>query len=964
MKNRYIYILFIGLLIASHVAMSAQETTRIYLSGTGYGNTVTWDFYCTAGRNSGKWKKIEVPSQWELQGYGEYTYGRWYKDKDRNSGMVQRLKEPSKEQGLYRHTFSVPKKLSGQQVSLVFDGVMTDADVSINGKSVGPRHHGAFYRFSYDVTDYLKYGKKNVLEVTVSKHSSNKSVNNAERKADWWLFGGIYRPVYLEVKPTSRIVRTAIDARADGSIDAHLFLAGIDEACRLEASLTSIATGETLPYRLQQSVTAGDSLVVLSGAWEGVKSWNPEDPNLYELTIALLGRDGEVLHRHKERIGFRTIDFRPQDGLYVNGVKVRLKGINRHSFWPDGGRTTNKQISIDDVKLIKEMNMNAIRCHYPPDEHFLDVCDSLGVFFIDELAGWQNSYDARVGAQLLEEMVTRDVNHPSIIIWSNGNEGGWNKNLDKLFAEYDPQARHVIHPWADFDDLDTHHYPAFLTGVARFTNGYKLFMPTEFMHGMYDQGHGAGLEDFWSNYTSHPLFVGGFMWDFCDNAVKRTDRNGELDSDGFNAPDGILGPYREKEGSYYTVRDIWAPIQVEKFYITSSFKGKFRVTNDYLFTSLGKCRMEYALYTIASPLNGQPTKTCAATGEVQLPDLEPGEQGYAHMELPEGFFDADMLEMTAYHPDGTAMCTRTWNIGYAKDYWVRHRAASAVGNAAIEETDSSVSLSAAGVEVVFDKATGYITSVKSEGSPISFGQGPIPVGMVAAVKEVKARKDADAAVLTVRYNGNIDSIVWRMSPEGLLDMDLLMLNRSRLGGGLDDAASYDNITNLGVTFSYPEPLVEGMQWLGTGPYRVWKNRLRGANMGLWEKAYNNTITGESFESLVYPEFKGYHANLYWATIQNKEQDFTVYAASDGVYLRMLTPEEPKHRQGKSLTMPAFPEGDISFLVEIPGIRCFKPISQHGPKSQPGSIRIKSGDEGIRMLIGFDFRKKQGDKKLF
>ncbi len=957
MKNkRFIFFLF-SLLLAIQI-LSAQETRRVYLSGTGYGNTVKWDFYCTEGRNSGKWRKIEVPSQWELQGFGEYTYGRWYKDKDRNSGMVQHLKKPSSEQGIYRHTFSVPKYLRGNRVSLVFDGVMTDAEVMLNGRSVGDVHQGAFYRFSYDVTDLLNYGKKNVLEVTVSKHSSNKSVNNAERKADWWLFGGIYRPVYLEVKPQTQIERTAIDARADGSFVADVYVSGVDDNTVLRATLASLSTDGTLPGEIFVSVAKGDSLVRLSGKWKDIKSWNPESPNMYVMTLDLRSEDGVILHRHRELVGFRTVELRPQDGLYVNDVKVQLKGINRHSFWPDAGRTTNKKISIDDVKLIKEMNMNAVRCHYPPDEHFLDVCDSLGLFFIDELAGWQNSYDTKVGAKLLAEMVTRDVNHPCVIIWSNGNEGGWNKKLDNLFAKYDPQKRHVIHPWADFNDLDTHHYPAFLTGVARFTNGYRLFMPTEFMHGMYDQGHGAGLEDFWNNYKSHPLFVGGFMWDFCDNAVRRTDWEKGLDSDGFNAPDGILGPYREKEGSYYTVRDIWAPIQIEKFFITPSFKGKFKVSNEYLYTSLADCRMVYAVYKIASPLEGVAGQTKIAEGAVDLPSLEPGEQGYARMTLPDDFFDADVLELTAYHPDGTPMCTRTWNIGYAQDYWKRHRVENIGDNVArYSETETSVMLSAADVKVAFDKTTGYIAEVKSGEKLLSFANGPVPVGMVATVKSCALRMENSAAVFTVKYNGNIDSIVWRMSPDGLLDMDVLMLNRSRLGGGLDDAASYDNITNLGVTFSYPENVVTGMKWMGAGPYRVWKNRLRGANVGMWEKAYNNTITGEGFESLVYPEFKGYHANLYWATIQSDEQDFTVYAASDGVYLRMLTPEEPKHRQGSSRTMPAFPAGDISFLVEIPGIRCFKPISQHGPKSQPGTIRIKSGDEGIRMIVGFDFRKK-------
>ena len=114
-----------------------------------------------------------------------------------------------------------------------------------------------------------------------------------------------------------------------------------------------------------------------------------------------------------------------------------VKGVNRHSFSVDGGRATSAAMSRQDALLVKEMNMNAVRSHYPPDEHFLDMCDSLGIVYMDELAGWQNGYDSKVGPKLVKEMIERDVNHPSIIIWSNGNEGGWNYNLDPLFAKYD-----------------------------------------------------------------------------------------------------------------------------------------------------------------------------------------------------------------------------------------------------------------------------------------------------------------------------------------------------------------------------------------------------------------------------------------------------------------------------------------------------------------------------------------------
>ncbi len=942
MIKQFISLYFlVGILITA----SARGTEKLYLSGTGLGNTVTWDFICSNGMKSGYWTKIEVPSQWELQGFGEYTYGRWY---------IKRGVQPSKETGTYRHSFSIPENWKDKQVNIVFEGVMTDTEVWINDKPAGEKHQGGFYRFKYDISDKIVPGEINKLEVKVAKHSENRSVNAAERMADWWTFGGIYRPVYLEALPQTAITHAAIDAKADGSVKAVVDFSQLGKGYALTISIKPL-TGKGNFKKQTVQLKEGIANQIFDFSWKKVVPWSPETPQLYILTMELINDRKETVHIWSNRIGFRTVEFRPKDGIYVNGTKIVMKGINRHSFHPDGGRTTNREISLKDALLIKEMNMNAVRFHYPPDQHFIDMCDSLGLFVINELAGWQNEYDTKTGSKLLKEMVKRDVNHPSIIMWSNGNEGGWNYELDKLFAVYDPQKRHVIHAWADFNDLDTHHYPTFLTGVARFTNGYKVFMPTEFMHGMYDQGHGAGLEDFWDNYTSHPLFAGGFMWDFSDNAVKRTDKGNTLCSEYFNGPDGIVGPYREKEGSFYTVREVWAPIQFKKVYITPSFKGEFYVSNTYLYTNLDKCRMEYRLYEATSPLLGTGKKKIAS-GKVSLPAINPGETGKAVMKLPVNFFQGDILEIEAFDKSGNSICTWSWPVNYNADYLKKQtRNIKSNEKALFIEKENEVELSAGGVKVSFDKRSGTITKVENKSVEIPFNNGPVAVGMKIRYVDFKLRMDGNDALYIAKYLGAIDSIVWRMTPAGLLSLDAVMLNRATGGVGFDDAFTDDAILNFGLTFSYPEEKVTGMQWMGRGPYRVWKNRIKGTNYSIWQKDYNNTITGESQFGLVYPEFKGYHANLYWATIQSEKTPFTVYSESDGVFLRIFTPQEPEGRQDGKSTMPEFPGGDISFLYDIPGIRCFKPISQHGPQSQPGNIRIKKGDEGIRMKLMFDFR---------
>ncbi|MDD2601272.1 MAG: glycoside hydrolase family 2 TIM barrel-domain containing protein [Kiritimatiellae bacterium] len=365
---------FFCLLWAVTLSAGAFKTETQYLSGTDKDQTVTWDFFCTKGMKSGVWSTIQVPSQWEQQGFGAYNYGQG--DPFHN------------EQGFYKYRFPVSKNWKGKKVRLVFEGSMTDTEVKINGQLAGPVHQGAFYQFNYDVSKLLKYDAENLLEVTVSKESADSSVNRAERRGDYWDFGGIFRPVYLQALPTANIDRVAIDAKADGRFSMDVFLEGVTKNSLLEARLETL-DGKPFGSSIRMNVAKKTKKATLSSQFSNPSLWSPETPSIYKVVVRL-SAGNKVLHELDQRFGFRTVEVKPGDGIYVNGVKVLFKGVCRHTFWPESGRCSSKALSIQDVNTIKSMNMNAVRMsHYPPDQHFLDVCDSLGLFVLDELAGWQ-----------------------------------------------------------------------------------------------------------------------------------------------------------------------------------------------------------------------------------------------------------------------------------------------------------------------------------------------------------------------------------------------------------------------------------------------------------------------------------------------------------------------------------------------------------------------------------------------
>lgn len=626
--------------------LCARETEIRHLSGTGPENAVPWEFLCTGGRNSGTWTTIPVPSCWEQQGFGTYNYGV-----NHRPGSDRPNPPPlADEEGHYRHTFRVPAEWRDRAVRIVFDGVMTDAEVKINGRSAGPVHQGSFYRFHYDITALLDFDGDNRLEVVVRKKSANESVNRAERIGDYWIFGGIFRPVWLEARPPEHIEWTGIDARADGTFTADVhFGAPATRAGRVTAVVTDLA-GRELGAPLAADFAAGATKVAVTGHFASPALWTAETPNLHRVKFTYES------HTVTERFGFRTFEVRPNDGLYLNGTKIILKGVNRHCFNADTGRTISRAQSYADARLIKEMNMNAVRmAHYPPDKHFLEACDELGLYVLDELAGWQGSYDTPTGTRLIGQLVRRDVNHPSILFWDNGNEGGWNSEVDGEFAKWDIQRRPVLHPWAKFSDVDTDHYEPWDSHVKKCA-GPMIYMPTEFLHGLYDGGIGAGLRDYWDEMRKHPTVAGGFFWAFADEGIARTDQGGRIDNAGNHAPDGIVGPRHEKEGSFYTVKEIWSPVQLAlPAVLPADWDGTVAVENHYDFTALSACRFRWEWVRA----DGNAERILAAA-EQPGPAVAPRQSGRLTSPLPSTLrVDADFLRLTAIGPDGGPLWSAT-----------------------------------------------------------------------------------------------------------------------------------------------------------------------------------------------------------------------------------------------------------------------------------------------------------------
>jgi hypothetical protein len=947
MSSSVRYAALFVLLLAS-VARAAETETQ-YLSGLGKDDPIKWEFICDQGQNAGKWSTIGVPSNWQLQGFGIYEYGRPVP-----AGGWPRV------HGIYKRTFTTPATWRDKAVFVKFEGVMTDAKVTINGQPAGPLHQGGYYAFKYDITSLLKpAGQKNEIQVDVDDDSMNASVNNAERRADYWNYSGIFRPVYLEAVPKTFVDHLAINAPATGSLDVDVTLSDTRTA----------ATGSTAASLEMRVLDAGgkpvgepitakgvdlNATAHLSGTFANPRLWTAETPNLYQLEVRLKLGD-TVVHTLHQKFGFRTVDVRPGQGLFVNGNRVFLKGVTRHSFWPDSGRTLSEQISRDDISLIKELNGNAVRSsHYPPDRHFLDACDELGLYVLDELGGWHGHYDTEVGQKLVKEMVEHDVNHPSIIFWDNGNEGGWNTALDGDFSKYDPVKRVVLHPQAAFPAgiADTAHYPSF-DRLQQKLAGDPVFFPTEMLHGLYDGGGGAGLNEYWDAILKSKAGAGGFLWSFVDEDIKRVDKGGILDSADNQAPDGIVGPYREKEGSFYTVKQLWSPIIVTP---PDGASRSFTVANRYGFTNADQCTFEWETIAFRRPNDTASGSVVLASRTDHGRSLAPGASAsWDGWGPPTSAKKSDATRLRIKDGTGRVIQTYVWPTSdLAGRLDQVDQVAGSVKPAATESGDT-LTATAGDLSLQISKTTGLLVSASRQGKSFSLVNGPRVLAMGSRLPPPPSRPQNPPAppptppalapeskltsltqktagndlVISVAFAGPMKSLTYRLKPNGWLSIDY-------------DYALSGEQEYFGIGFDYPETDVKGMRFLGEGPATVYQNRLAGGTLDVWNRPYNNTIVGDPDdlkpgEHFDYPVFKGFYTGVRWLQLNTSEGPITAMVDQphdSPIYVQILTPKSPPLSQVGQTGVP-FPNAGISFLHAIPAIGSkFVGPKSSGPMGQP------------------------------
>ncbi|MFA6450126.1 MAG: glycoside hydrolase family 2 TIM barrel-domain containing protein [bacterium] len=624
------------------------------------------DFYKPDFDASG-WKEINVPSNWELEGYGTPIYSNvrypFKMDAPRVMGepadktwTVYKERNPV---GSYRREFTLPATWNGRRTFVVFGGVYSAFYVWINGKMAGYSEDSRLPA-EFDITKFMRPGK-NVIAADVYRWCDGSYMEDQ----DFWRMSGIYRDVTLVSRAPVNIrdfyVRTNLDAQyRDAELNVRVNVRNMtasETGARVELSLfdagdkpvfASAGIAATAPAN-------GETVIEFKQPVAAPRLWSAEEPNLYKMLLTLKSASGAVLESIPWNVGFRSAEIKG-DQILINGKHIYFKGVNRHEIDPDRGFALTRGGMIKDILLMKRNNINAVRTsHYPDDPQWLALCDLYGIYLVDEANIESHDYRStefnlistspeymKAHVERVNRMIERDKNHASAVIFSMGNEAGIGENFYEAYTEakknypefivfYDQNREALggikkydkrnVHP--KYSDILTHMYvpPKEMETLWKSHGKGRPFFQIEYL-----SGNAIGnLQSYWDEFESHPYMHGGFIWEWVDAALHKKALNGKtfyaFGGDYGDKPNdqsficlGLVSSDREPHPQLKEVKKVYQNIKTTPVDLKA---GRLRIRNKYLFKDLSFVTLKWELAEDGVVIR---------KGEQAAPDIAPGEE--------------------------------------------------------------------------------------------------------------------------------------------------------------------------------------------------------------------------------------------------------------------------------------------------------------------------------------------------
>lgn len=886
--------------------------------------------------DASSWDDIQVPGSWQLQGYDYPIYTNvtypWTGYENPSPPRAPTVYNPV---GHYRRSFTLPDGFADRRVRLHFEGVESAFYVWVNGEYVGYAED-SFTADEFDITSHVRQGINNI-SVQVFRWSDGSWLEDQ----DFIRLSGIFRDVFLYSTPEVHLQDFQVNADlsedyVDGDLQTKIWvrndLQGAFSNYSVELHLYDMEN-QPIFNPVSQSISMSEH----SGAESEIsfqvpvvnpRKWSAEHPNLYKLVLVLKNDLGEIMETESARIGFRKVELKKDSNgitrYYINNKPIIFKGVNRHELDPDTGRTVSYLRMREDIILMKKFNINALRMsHYPNDPRMYELADELGLYVIDETNlethgirdvlprdddNWRAACVDRAAS-----MLHRDKNHPSIVLWSLGNEAGYGNVFasmrDYIHAHDSTRPVHYEGDSANSDVLSHMYAPA--SYVASYSNNDKPYVLCEFAHAM---GNSVGnLYKYVDAFYNNPRSFGGFIWDFVDQGLRRGDSdffnfgglwNDHPNDDNFCA-NGLVLPDRSIQPEIWEVKHAFQNIIVDDVDVAS---GLISLENRFNFTNLSDFQGAWKLledgYMIQSGTIPQSAMDIEAltTKNISIPFLTPELKAGSEYELN---FVFTLKESTPWAPAGHVIAKDQIHIPYVVPQ-IQSIDSSLFSQLSVSETSSDIVFANGDFSVSFGKSSGTISHYSYKGQTL-IHDGPSPNFWRAPVDNDWGNNMYNRCA-EWRYAGQnrvLNQLSWDdVSPSektlqvsfSLPDAGESTLDMSyRIYGSGDVLVSYtlypdssmDEIPEVGTILVLPDELTD-IKWYGRGPEENYVDRRKGSLVGIYESTVN-----DFYVPYMEVQETGQRTDVRWLTMKNDEGLGLLFVGSPLMEINALnyTPED-------------------------------------------------------------------------